>query len=375
MFLSQRNFHVLVLYPHLYINMPPRTKVKPSLSRFRAKARQLVESGTMSQMSFLESTSVSPSTLVDYSARLLLFSQVCTANGLDWHDTATLDLCIIMVLDVLFWDGMSSSDGTKLLAAIKLRFPIASSRTDLPRAHRCVNSWLKQQPPRQRVPIPWLGFAAILGFLCWKNEVAVALQLLIQFLTYLRPGVNDALTVGQLVGPTPLAGPAFQFWGLIVNPSELHNPSKTGGYDAAVVIDREIWLGEFLHILRGRRSSATRLWPTSTPRVIQLFKEACSTLGLDVLEPCRYSLRHAAASHELLNGIRPLTEIKKRGDWRSDASVRRYAKDTLILRELERMPQATVVFGRQVADHLPMIFHRSKLIQPPSLRAPSMMHK
>ena len=48
--------------------------------------------------------------------------------------------------------------------------------------------------------------------------------------------------------------------------------------------------------------------------------------GTDVLEPSLYALHHGGASHDAASGARSIQEIKDRGRWSSDASLRRYRK-------------------------------------------------
>ena len=66
----------------------------------------------------------------------------------------------------------------------------------------------------------------------------------------------------------------------------------------------------------------------------------------------RYSLRHGGASDDLLNQRRSLLEIKRRGLWKSEISLRRYAKEGMILSELRKVPPETVAYGRQILNHL-----------------------
>ena len=51
-----------------------------------------------------------------------------------------------------------------------------------------------------------------------------------------------------------------------------------------------------------------------------------------------YSLRHGGASDDFLTRRRTLPEIKHRGRWLADSSVRRYTKSARALKELEKIP-------------------------------------
>eukprot|EP00973_Karenia_brevis_P011048 1495612-Karenia_brevis.AAC.1 len=94
----------------------------------------------------------------------------------------------------------------------------------------------------------------------------------------------------------------------------------------------------YLLLVRGRPPDA-RLWPLEPAHIIAKFMQACMELGMDSLSPTRYSLRHGGASEDLLNKTRSLPEIKKRGLWKSDASLRRYAKEGRLLTELRKVPK------------------------------------
>ena len=188
--------------------------------------------------------------------------------------------------------------------------------------------------------------------------------MLVQFRSYLRPGACDALRVSQLIAPTKAAGTGFQTWGLLLNPIEDKIPGKTGIFDSAVMLDTEMWMDPFYHMLTAHRNPHDLLWPIPTTTIIEKFNLAIQGLGLKELQPCRYSLRHGGASDDLLTGRRDLLSIKMRGQWRSDASLRRYAKQTRALNELRKMPKPVVQYGKLVSDRLEAVFHGLRLAPP-----------
>ena len=101
--------------------------------------------------------------------------------------------------------------------------------------------------------------------------------------------------------------------------------------------------------------------------VVKRFMEACAFLGLMPLNPCRYALRHGGASRDLAVQARDLASIKKREGWRTDASLRRYAKETRLQAEIQKIPMSTVEFGVYIRDHLEAAFHRTlQITLPPS---------
>eukprot|EP00959_Pyramimonas_sp_CCMP1952_P097948 2047047-Pyramimonas_sp.AAC.1 len=74
--------------------------------------------------------------------------------------------------------------------------------------------------------------------------------------------------------------------------------------------------------------------------------------GAHVLHPQLYSLRHGGASFDAISQRRALSEIKKRGRWRTDGSVRRYEKAALALREATKLSPATISFARTAEEGL-----------------------
>ena len=52
-----------------------------------------------------------------------------------------------------------------------------------------------------------------------------------------------------------------------------------------------------------------------------------------------YQLRHGGASHDSAGGFRSLEDVRRRGRWRSWASVRRYEKGSRIGQVLLKLPE------------------------------------
>jgi hypothetical protein len=174
------------------------------------------------QMSYLEAISVNPGTLRDYRARLADFITWATSRGYDGSMPPELDALLVVLFDELYFKGFSSEFEARLIAAMKF-FDTSFSRLGqhgLPRACRALTSWRKQAPPVQRLPFPFVALCAVIGWLLARREVEIALNLFLQFRTYVRPGVWDRLKVKQLVPPRPDAGPQYQNWAIILNPTE-----------------------------------------------------------------------------------------------------------------------------------------------------------
>ena len=83
-----------------------------------------------------------------------------------------------------------------------------------------------------------------------------------------------------------------------------------------------------------------------------MFRQALLELGLGKESPSLYTLRHGGASHDLLAGLRPVAEVKERGRWVSDKSLRRYGKRTRMQQRVLDLPKDVAVFGELVGAQL-----------------------
>ena len=68
------------------------------------------------------------------------------------------------------------------------------------------------------------------------------------------------------------------------------------------------------------------MWTFTYHMLLSKFKMDCHELGLT--DPSLYRLRHRGASHDAAARLRGIAEIKRRGRWAKDNSVRRYDKRT-----------------------------------------------
>ena len=92
--------------------------------------------------------------------------------------------------------------------------------------------------------------------------------------------------------------------------------------------------------------------------------------GVEELSPHPYAIRLGGASTDVLLGRRTLRDVKSRGRWRTDASVARYNKHARILREVNRLPDSTRVYGEQVGNILDDLVSGRKRAPPPPLTSP-----
>eukprot|EP00973_Karenia_brevis_P055566 7725472-Karenia_brevis.AAC.1 len=95
------------------------------------------------------------------------------------------------------------------------------------RSFRALRGWRKATPVYQRLPIPWVVTAAIIGHCLHHQRLTEAVAIATGFICYLRPGELDGLTKMQVISPSPMAGIHYRQFGLLLHPTELHTPGKT----------------------------------------------------------------------------------------------------------------------------------------------------
>ena len=194
--------------------------------------------------------------------------------------------------------------------------------------------------------------------------------LLLAFALCPRPGELLALTPERLIQPRPDAGRYAKHWPILLAPSDSLVAGKTGEFDETLRLDWDEldWLHPVLLML-SRRQRGKSVWPFNAKEVRTMFADAAKDTLTSVLAATPYSLRHGGASHDALTGRRPLGEIKKKGRWRSDASVRRYENSALALAELAKIPEQTHAYSKLVQTHLSAII----LNQRPAPRPPALL--
>ena len=328
--------------------------------------------GLLGTLSYLEIHKVTDGTRRDYLRRVQEFVDLCILRRWSWVLDEELDAVLVAAFDEMFFRGRPSSDGEKLLAAVKFLLPRFNrmGAGALPRAGIVLLSYSRLRPPVQRLPLPWIVLLAICGIFLARNRVALALKMILSFKAYLRPGESDNLLVKGLVPPTPAAGEQYCTWGLLLHPVEDAVPGKTGLFDEAIPLDDDVCtrLHEFWGMLVQGRPRNAYLWPDDGPTTTLEFNSAAHELQLDDIQPCRYGARHGGASEDLTTHRRTPLGVKRRGRWATDSSLRRYGKETRLLAELAKVHPEVLRYGREIdANLVPLLHGRVPLPRPPAL--------
>ena len=320
-------------------------------------------------LSRFQTASASPSTARQYVFHLSLF--------LTWWRTISpplllktrgqIDRALTFCFDDLFNDGHNSSTGNKICAALLHFVPDHGGRIHLafPRATRSLRGWERLRQSRSCEPMPILMLHALTcTLLAWQwRHVSAALALLVSFSGYLRPRELTELKVQSLLQPAPLGGAHFRFWAFRFFSEQGLVRSKTGNFDDAITLDHDFlsFAAPFFSLLSVDRPPSTRLWPFTRDQLHEHLRRAAAHLGLENMNVCLFKLRHGGTSRDVLTSERPVLNVKHRGRWTSDSSLRRYQKSSLAQSELSRMPANIVTLGLSAAAGLPDIFHNPQV--------------
>ena len=182
-------------------------------------------------------------------------------------------------------------------------------------------------PPQSRLPLPRLIVFGLCMDMLARGKRLMSLMTLLAFDCYLRPGEALDLKGKCVVAPVRSAGPQYRWVTVVVREMEGRKPDKTGVFDNSIAIDKKElqWLGKELLDVKKRLNSAEDLM-FSFPMDEYRNEIAASgrRLGLKNIHP--YQLRHGGATEDLCSKFRDHNSVKSRGRWRTDNSVRRYAK-------------------------------------------------
>ena len=164
----------------------------------------------------------------------------------------------------------------------------------------------------------------------------MALAILTMFVAYLRPSEALKLRGADIVPPSG----SHREVAINLFPSERSDRSKTMVSDPSLLLDAPYapWLGPAL-LKIAKNQKEFRIFPFSHLQIADAFREAQAKMGLEN-EFILYQLRHGGPSHDRAMQIRTLPEVKQRGAWASDASVKRYEGHARLQQVEARLPQA-----------------------------------
>ena len=322
------------------------------------------------EMSLLESQAVGEPCADCYKSLMLRFENFCEENGFKADTDASLDMALLEFYDHLFMEEEPLDQGTKTLAAVghhRPRFHRSSRTGLLPRARRALQGWQRIAPLPTRLPLPWIAVAGIAMVLAADGHPKAAVAVMVGADAYLRPGEIRGILPEDIVAGRGEVGKAYSFTSLLLNPEHRGVQTKTHQFDDSVIFDskgRE-WIGEALMIASKSTLDGQPIFNYQAAKFNTLFRNAGAKIGLGQHDLVPYLLRHTGPSHDYLTKTRSLVDIKRRGRWRSDASVRRYEKSSRVMSQLGKLAAPQLAYMRKAEKNLFAVLCRGQTPLPP----------
>jgi len=94
------------------------------------------------------------------------------------------------------------------------------------------------------------------------------------------------------------------------------------------------------------------------------FRGRPTDVGSKLIAAIRF-FSHGEALESILSVGRAKLDVKSRGSWTSDLSLRRYSKEAKITAEWHKVPAAVLSYGRLMAEHLQASLCHNVRFQPP----------
>jgi len=334
------------------VEAPPRaqTRLRQEVARRTSKRRKLAAdhaTGGILQRSLLEEEAVSSNAREVYVSLWRGLLDFANENALPTETPNDVDYLVVEWMNNEFMEGKQAERGSKMLAAVKYFRPEFKVRGGavLPRATQALQGWRRHAPEQSRLPLPWEVTALIAEELATTGRPTAAVALALMHHCYLRPCEVFRLTQASAVPPIG----RHRHWTLVLHPAEglasqsVAQSSKTGEYDETIPVDSEefSFLNAALERLRGSGCARTPLFSFTQLQLSRWFASAAESLRLTALRPHLYQLRHGGASHDRSSRARSMLEIKLRGRWRCDRSLRRYEKGGRLAEQLSRLDAPT----------------------------------
>lgn len=266
-----------------------------------------------------------PATLARYQSIVRRFVDWYAAFGcrdVEVEDVAGLDSALLLYAHS---GHVKRSEFGQLLSAIQFFLPQIDR---LPFAAQARRGWQIVCRTVHKTPLLWVFALAVAQAACAHGEARIAAGFLIQFGGYLRPGELLALTRADVVLPEaspPFAGaPACTLLlgdaarGTKVNRRQVAHITEPACVDA-------------LRYLVAT-ASASKLLPCTHSQYSRVLARAVAHIGLESagLHFTPHSFRAGAATQARLDGT-DLNEIKRRGRWASDVTLRMYLDETMAI--------------------------------------------
>ena len=310
-----------------------RTQKPTRLNVIDSRRHELAQSKVKGISVLATAAAVGLDTKRDYGRRLARFKEYCLTEDIavSFENMDILDDALTEYFDHAYLEEHHDVDtGSKLIAAIQDAFPKlarAHNRGLLPVSYRALQGWGRLHPPGIGETLPIEGVAGICTEMIKSKLDECALMTTLAADTFLRPGVVASLRCEDIIpGSTRIR--SFGHASILLHPFSRGVPSKQGKFNLSVVLDhpKRQWLTKLLLTHRANRiaqcGASAPLFHTTMTVWRRHFLQVADGLGISIRT--LYCLRHAGASDCFLSQARTLAEIKRRGHWENDRSVKRY---------------------------------------------------
>ncbi len=294
----------------------------------------------------------------DYRRRLDMLWAFMARFRLERKPIAALDAAMSDYADFAYLAGETCEHGDKLKAAMSAIHPqlLPPGPNLLPLFNRALKGCRKASPTYSRVGHPEGATYAICAILFKRGVPAMALFNAALLSTYVRPSALVTLATADVVDPPPASTNMSAFHALLLAPQERQARTKTGEYDATVLLDdvRHPTLGAELAVLRDAQNAAAgevdpddvvALWPFQPRHFLREWKAAVRELELSALIKFPYEERHSGPSRDILLRLRTKEEVMGRGHWKTLASLRNYEKAARMQKIAQQIGEATLNYG------------------------------
>ena len=266
-------------------------------------------------------------------------------------NTSALDETIAEYFDHLCLELHSPVHaGTLLLAALGDKFVCylgAVRHGLLPHVARSLQGWQKVHPNGMRMPWPLPAVMGVIMEMMRRGHTNMAQVTALAVDTYMRPGELLGLRTTSLVPARPELGPSYRHWAILVHPWAHGRASKVGEFDESILLDSPSrpWIGRIAARLRQDNAKREFVANFSYREWAATWRSCASSLGLPA--ETLYVMRHTGASDDWLRRARSIAEIKRRGRWASDRSLKRYEKSARTMAVMQTWPPQLLQYLRK----------------------------
>ena len=332
----------------------------------RSSHRLAASAARAAGTSLLEVSTVKPETAMTYDDQIKRFVNWVGKPVQEMIGKSILDVSMVEFFEAMYFEGHNHHIGDSLLSALEYRDRRIKKGGKLCplRAREALRGFRRLAPGLSRAPLPEIALHALVGAAISLGQLDFGLALLVQFCGYLRPAELLNLKGRQII--LAVQGSGVKHIALLLHPQEDGATSKTEERDESILLDWPIFSETRAAFAVLKKRDASPAFGLDYRKYSELFHICAEMSGVVTLKCHPYSIRHGGASRDALLRTRTLAQIKARGRWRADASVRRYEKHARVLREVERLPAATRRYGAEVAPLLGrMLLRRMAARKPP----------